>query len=265
MPIYADPDELLTDPDGLPTRRLSNTFRASLTPLPGLEAATGADFLITPLSLPLTDVSNLDSAPIKLALEAHCNAGMLVQRKSGGDFLSSIPRLSWIQTRMLQWTRCGSCWLVATSIDIADDGTVKAGGRRTSWTYESMKGACGWWQLRGGHVEFLPDDNALGSWFNEKLEQAKIVRDEPVKYVCHNEPYQVLRFEVRNWVTTGRMFPDGVGRKKREAVMDSLIEDGLDWTAMNALFRIAGGLVKVKGFGKVLTEECRRWCGYVEE
>lgn len=91
--IFYDPTE------GRDNTCLSQEIIKLGRPLEGLEAQTGADLLISPLDDILP--SNVNRPPGSLLLRKHCEAGMLVQRKSGRDMLNSIPRLAEILQRKI--------------------------------------------------------------------------------------------------------------------------------------------------------------------
>lgn len=258
MHIYADPTELR------PGTRLSKSVVLAVEPLPGLEKRTGGDFLITPLEKLLVDVTR-DTLPVRRALEAHFNAGaVLVARKSGTDLLNSLADLKGVLMRMLEWAGPGAAWLLHTGTYVVEDGFVAVDGWASKVKPKQVEGALFWWERRGGHVKHLDNDDQIGAWLNEMLEYSRQVMEEPIRHVVH-APAQKLARGKRNWVTTGMAFPPGVGLKKRRALRDSLKADGLEPWLSNAVYRATTNQVKVPGFGKVLVDRCREWCGFEEE
>jgi len=239
----------------------------------GLEAATGGDFVLTPLSVkehPWPDVHRIPITDEQARLmRAHFNAGAwLVQRKSGGDALQSIPRLASIQKRMRTWVESSTaCRLLITDVRVSTDGRMIGGGFKTDWTVESFEGALGWWEVRGGHWVVLDDDDEIALWVRSvldkyivpaSLERVKETRDLSA---YTDRPLQALRDAPDDWAWTGAAFPKGWGRKAREAVAESLRADGIEPTLMHALTRVLGGQVKIRGIGPTLTESLRAWAG----
>src|SRR5436190_9329914 len=82
------------------TRLPQNVISAARV-LNGLEETTGADILLSPLSMP---IHNLNAIGL-LMLKRHIEAGILIQRKSGRDAVNSIPNLPSIQERMRVHTK----------------------------------------------------------------------------------------------------------------------------------------------------------------
>lgn len=260
MPIYIDPTEARDD------SRLPASIITSSHLLPGLEHTTGADILLTPLSSRLRDVTMGEAAPVRLALERHMAAGaVLVQRKSGGDLINSIPDLKHIQQRMMEWAHPGGCWMVATGIKQVGNDIV-IGKRKYKDSAQSVRGALKWWQIRGGNVELLGSDDDLPIWVNSMLELVRRAAEEPNRGFARTNPVQRLSLEPENWVTTGRAFPTGIGRKKMEA-----LAEWLDPTCKlpssppslaDALYAVTSGLAQsAHGWGSKLTEKTRQWWG----
>lgn len=131
--------------------------------LVGLEELTGADFVLSPLAEPT--VEKLD-AEGQASLVTHCRAGLLVQRKSGLDLVSSLGRLAEIQCRMQQW---GAAWLLVTGDIRARAGIAVVNGRRSVASYKQVIGALDSWTLRGGGVTHLCDDREIGAWIELML------------------------------------------------------------------------------------------------
>jgi len=117
--IFYDPTEAREK-----TKLPANVIAAGVE-MPGLEKFTGADLLLSPLSIPIEALN----VPGVEKLKVHCQAGMLIQRKSGMDFFSSIGRLMDIQWRMQQW---GLGWLLVTgNIGCGKNGLAYMDGRRS--------------------------------------------------------------------------------------------------------------------------------------
>jgi len=150
MQLWYDPTEARQG-----SKLPSNVISAGIS-LPKLEAETGADFLISPLTGPPLGQLN---KPGREILRVHCQAGILVQRKSGMDFMSSIGKLMRIQWRMQQW---GRAWLLVTgNIGCGKNGLAYMDGRRSHVSYQQAMGALDYWQLRGGGVTVLRRDGLV--------------------------------------------------------------------------------------------------------
>lgn len=147
-----------------------------------LEAETGADFLITPLSKPALNGIVTDSRLSYAKLFKHTQTGALVQRKSGLDLLSSIKKLPSILDRMLAWTPRPV--LLAIGIFYANESSkVVCNGRATRWDYNSLWGALESWQLDGGFVRLLQQDSDILRWIVRIHNKLIAVRDDEPKLI----------------------------------------------------------------------------------
>jgi len=250
--------------------RLPDSVIDAAVQIPGLEACTGADLIVSTKSLPPDLSMDPLPIPVKRMFERATKYALFVQRKSGGDFLSSIPDLVRIEARMMEWARPGGCWLLITALDLS---TGNADGRDSAWTPEAVQGALLWWQLRGGHVAILPDDASIGAWL-ENMDKAMLkCESEPIRWThrYHLVDWAPLQATLKrpeaseDWQTTGSAFPPLFGEAKRYAVWQSLYEDKLEPTLMNAYRRVCGGQVHVKGIGPKLTEALIEWIGWNKE
>lgn len=252
MPVYIDPTEARED------SRLSQDFISSSVVLPGLERFTGADFLIT--TLPgMSEIT--EAIPHQMMLESALEFGVLIQRKSGGDFVNSLPKLKEIQYRMLEWSKCGACWLLVTDLSFGPNG-VLVDGQVSTATIHNVRSAMRWWQLRGGNVEVLPSDAQIASWCAEMCEFMQSAASKPVRHMVHKRPVQSLSMEEENWVTTGSAFPKNCGRSRREALYQGLVERGVDPTLGNAVYLLTSEqLETVAGWGSKTAKDTREWWG----
>jgi len=126
----------------------------------GLEAATGADILISPINdreLP----ADVRKPPGRILIRKFIKGGFLIQRKSGGDYLSSIPNLDSILHRMKQWDEAIP-WLLVTGVFRDHHGKVRANEHSTDWNWASAQGAKDAWQLRGGMLHEETTDKQAG-------------------------------------------------------------------------------------------------------
>jgi len=245
--------------------RLPDAVIESGTEIQGLEPATGADLIISAVPIP-TSIPDPIPVPCKRALEYAARQGaVLVQRKSGGDFLSSIPDLGGILHRMNEWAPMGR-WLLVTRLGEAMED---ASNRGTGWSPESIAGAILRWKLRGGNVEILPTDDDIPQWISfmhrtiqdiGQKGRIALVTEPLVAW----EPVDVTVKRPLDWETTGSAFPKGWGAKARERVWQSLYQDGLPPTLMNAIIRVCQGEVKIPGIGPKSTESLQEWVGWDE-
>jgi hypothetical protein len=224
---------------------------------------SGVEQMPDSISLPL-------SVPMRMLMKRHCQEGhaIFVQRKSGGDLIGSIDKLNLIQSKMMTWARPGGCWLLGTGIEVSKDGYVIAGGHRTERTLNSVAMKLHWWNIRGGHWEIVSGDDRIDLWLDTMVTTLDKILDDPIRFTQENEPFidrspvQQLVQTDADWLTTGAAFPKGWGIKARTAVYNSLVEDGLRPTLINALARVNVGKVKIPGIGPKMTQTCREWSGY---
>lgn len=190
---------------------LSSTYHS----VTGLESLTGADILIHPFK-PLPGKLN-NNTPHRMILNSYCDQGMLIQRKSGPDFLSSISDLAEIEKRMYMWSP--NPWLLVTRLYELKNNRVGVRGTRRSyshWKWENVQSSYDWWQMRGGSVIQLHDDSRIDRWFQWAEGVVRRICDDPVKNIVHKIPQQSINEEDQNWVNTGRAWPPGVGKKLLE-------------------------------------------------
>jgi hypothetical protein len=121
--------------------------------LVGLEEVTGADLLVTRVkNFNIAAVSETMPAPLKTHFRNACNAGVLIQRKSGRDLLSSFHKLNETYIRMRDW--CEAPILLSTGVIGHRNGKVTIDGDLTKVNYSSMVAKLLFWQWRGGY--FIP-------------------------------------------------------------------------------------------------------------
>lgn len=197
--------------------RLPQTVIQAGRALNGLESTTGADLLISPLSLPVKDLC--DDMALKL-LKKHIDAGVLIQRKSGRDAVSSIPNYPAILQRMLEWTT--RPWLITIGqYGSSKEGKVIVDGQETEWTWNAFQGALDWWQLRGGYVANLSRDGQLLGYLNQWLERLGDENwDSTTEYkVVYRVPKQVIGEP--DWVSIVLGMGIGFGSEKVEFLQDN--------------------------------------------
>ena len=219
--------------------------------LPKLEAKTGADLLISPLHGP--PLVELNRPGIEI-LKVHCQAGVLVQRKSGMDFVSSIGRLAGIQWRMQQW---GLSWLLVTgNIGSGKNGLAYIDGHRSHVSYHGLVGALDYWQLRGGGVSILRSDALSGKWFQLMCERVERVHKEPeIEIEMLRQVLVKKRGSARENAATQTLstFPGiGAGLARNIAVKYKSLAEGLVFLS---------GEEKMKGVGLTTKKKAQEWLG----
>jgi len=240
--------------------RVPGALLSIAKPAPGLERMTGADFLITPHDNkklpPLTG-----SVVSRAALRLHCRDGILIQRKSGGDLLSSIRELPEFLARMQEWQ--DSPWLVVTGISKGKHDRVKVFGKvRTRWKWQHVSGALDAWQDRGGCIKMLDLDADLTDWFRMRERRCREWLKTPVRDVIKASRQMVHRVN-DNWYTTGAAWPPGIGPKMLASLAWYISEV---WemapTLANAISLAASDeVLKVRGWGKKSLAAVRQWYG----
>ena len=158
--VYHDPSESRSG------TRLPPNVIASSTALPDLESLTGGDILITVSEQPLGNVS-ITSLPGQAMLRHAIREGLLSQRKTGADFMSSLKHLDEIERRMREWSSDPNL-LVVGRFDYRDGKVTIDGGHSQSngHSFESVIGALRWWRWRGGSVDQVLSDRYVLKWVN---------------------------------------------------------------------------------------------------
>jgi ERCC4-type nuclease len=187
-------------------------------PLIGLEAATGADILISPMPTKIPG-GNINRPPGSFLFPQHVKNGMLIQRKAGFDLINSImhPRLNSILVRMQKWEQT-THWLLTIGIFDKSSDYVRIDKRISKFGWTAMKGAIDAWQLAGGLHHHEDDEEEGGKWllrWNEGI--ANLKDSEYFVRPAHNLIH--LREDTRPWRATLESFP-GVG-----SVLSTVIAD----------------------------------------
>jgi len=271
--------------------RLPDSVVASAVQVPGLEATTGADIIVSAQSLP-PDLSSPLSVPIRRMFERITKFAYFEQRKSGSDLLSSIEDLARIQARMWEWAAPGGCGLLVTGLEVLYDGTkyplalmrsicpdpsempgvIVADGRKSGWKACDVAAALmAWERRRGGHVTLLQDDSAIPNYLNALEMQVRKCEQEPIRfthssYLVDWAPLQAtLPHTVEDWATTGSAFPRGWGEAKRHALWKAAYKQDKKATLRKAFELLLDEKVKVPGIGPKLTESLAQWVGWTKE
>lgn len=263
--IFVDPSEL----------RENSKFPANLavTECPGLEALTGADFVIS--SLPINPVTNL---------EWHkSNRSLFVQRKSGYDVFSfeqtnlEIARMKAAGLSMQQCVLLfiGRCYPDAAGLAVIDGR--KPHGETTYKTFEKRIAL-----IEGRGVKFnqIASANELATWIDSRVEAIEDMGGEPVKRVQvspfvnwadENDPWQEVITPAKDTAEYGLVCGfDGLGPKTIEAARATCEECHIPPTGINLLkvltYRDNRGklLYDVKGWGDKSADKLRRTLGLIE-
>lgn len=241
MYIFIDPSEARKG------TRLDPRVVKSATILNGLEHWTQADLLISPLSKPkLTSIT--DSKRSQLSLLKHCQAGILIQRKSGRDLVSSISKLPFTLDRMKAW--CPRPFLVATgSFSPTAKGKVRCDGRVTKWDYNSLMGALESWQVSGGYVRLLWKDSNIVNWIGRmKKMLAAIASNDPI--VVSRPMRRTISYNSDEKYKELLMRLPGIGKVRADLVGDhcgSLAWSLVFLTDENSKGQCGCGLTTIKG------------------
>lgn len=253
MPIIAyDPSE------GKKNTRLPQDVIETGTCVNRLEEMTGADLLVSPLDFPLGDLSTPRGIE---SLRAHVQAGVLIQRKTGRDALSSIPNYDSILYRMLQWTARPYLVLIGQFTE-NKAGKVIVDGQLTDWNYSAFLGALDWWQLSGGYVTHLSRDGQLARYLRNW-----ITRTEDDKWEQGFEHKVSVRMPKRilsnpDWVSIVLSLGIGFGNEKVTWLEQSFnsFADFLEWFS-NPCNRDALTTKNARGIGDSQFSKVRKLLG----
>jgi len=144
--ILADPSE---------ERHLHSSVRELCKFVTGVEEITGADFIISPLSIPF----------VPALIHRHARAGLCVQRKEVSDLVASISdgRL-WLQLLRLLEISDLIYLLIIGDIKCDKMGNAVVDGRDTQMKYQAIVSTIERWQLRGGYVTWLSRETLISHW-----------------------------------------------------------------------------------------------------
>jgi hypothetical protein len=157
-----------------------------------LEAWTGADVLVSPLSLPVATLA---------LVEKHIEAGaVLVQFKSGRDLVESVLHRNKVALARMHQVGASpwQCCILATGTFLPDieTGLVLAGRpnlhedsrvtysyMKTTVPYSAFATAKRRFFLRGGHIEVLPCEDEVTGWLLGLERDLVELSSKPVKQV----------------------------------------------------------------------------------
>lgn len=250
--IFIDPTEARDN-----TRLPLPVLRASQV-LPGLEALTGADLLISPHESPhIKSLPDPLPEPFRLAIEKHITSGLLVQRKTGRDLTSSIGKLDEILGRLLHWTH--RPWLlVVADIKCDREGQAIVDGRPSNYTWAAVEGALAWWQLRGGMLTILEHDRLVAPWANGWLARLKKLSDSRYHHVSRQVQQVLLAPDCRDTL----MSLPGIGPERAQALLES--QGTLAWCLSYLSDPRSVDFAKIEGIGPKTIQSVRAWMGLKE-
>jgi hypothetical protein len=175
----------------------------------GLERISGADFMVIPengnyenaielkeagknlmeiakeLQVSLTDLIKLTTEPEYALHEWLFSGAILVQRKSGFDFVASMgSRLNEAIARMnqvahKQYQRI----ILVTGIFDKNGDLLTINGNKTEWSWSSFQGAVSAIKYKGALVEFVPTDNDILEWVKVQESQLLKYKRETTQWV----------------------------------------------------------------------------------
>lgn len=245
--IYYDPSESRSG-----TRLQQDVIDAG-HPLPNLELLTGADLLVTPfderINIPtpiakqidensvyiigmlenseLSEIAKELSIPLPVIISANklynvCKYGILIQRKSGTDFTSSIPKLSEILGRMTLWTP--DPWLlISANIGCNKDGKAIIDGKESGFTHKQVVSAKMSWMLRGGSVIEISRDNLTSHVIESAERKLNEFKTEKSKFIVRQKWSRQNIIGANDprwqWMNVLTQF-SGIGQKRAKAIAD---------------------------------------------
>ena len=212
--------------------------------------------LISPLTTPKMRLVT-EALPHQLALKRHCEAGELVQRKTGRDLASSVPDMNYILDRMLR--RCDRAWLLFVgSLRCGRNGNAEIDGKDTNVSCSAVEGAITSWQDHGGYYIHLSSDSRIVPWLNRRLTKLRAVLENgsekmllprvPTRpLISNHDSYDAMA------VATFAACPD-IGPKKGLQLIEHC--GSVAW-AMKMLSEIKPG--ELPGFGPKTIEAAQYW------
>ena len=254
MTIYYDVSESRTG-TRLHPRIVQDGF-----PVAGLEDATGADILITPMGEGLS--GNVNHPPGSIQLKMYMKNSWLVQRKSDGDMLGSIPKLRNILTRMRTVADPvnATCWLLVDGVfEPTGDGMVILNDYVTNWNWHSLHGVLEMWQILGGKLCMQPNSLASANIILRWNQNIKKWAEEVITLMETPQDIHVPQFDPRPWRKTLMTFP-GVGDISSDRIAEHCgnLAESMVWLTDLTSFG-------VKGIGPKIRNDARKYLGLKDE
>jgi len=221
--------------------RLSPRIIEAGQPIVGLEHATGADMLISPKDgLP----GNVNKLPGRALLPLYIEHGFLVQRKSGADFLNSIPDLINILWRMRMAgdkVRARSWLILCGQMERSHDGMTIMDGRVTGWNWQSVQGLLESWQLLGGYISQNVDDISCANTILRWDKNIDKWLEDTERGLVNKPDIPKLEWDPKPWRSTLMTFPGcGDVMSDKIAAHNERLCDSLVWMSSMKSFGVAG-------------------------
>ena len=281
MPIFLDPEILdikeneMIFVDFTEVREESRLFLGDIKVkiAPDLEALTGADLMISGLSMPATS---------EMLIRKHIAAkALLVQRKHRMDLISSLgDRLKKSIAKMrATGARQSQCVLLFIGILTCDrEGKAVIDGQKTGRDYWSVHAGMDTWVKYGGVVAPpLSKASLIPAWLLMKERHVKetiaipkkdfILTPDILRIVENDDPLQEL-VVIKDWRQTILCCP-GWGIKKVQALYHALKEISGDDepTLLEAMAWMSDEKLgsSIPGVGKGLVKKARDWMGLPDD
>ena len=237
-------------------RNLPDSLKESCCFVSGMEDITGADLIITPLSIP----SSNDALILR-----HAEAGVCIQRKTIGDFVQSITeddsRLWFQLARLIQV--CPLPWLLLIGdLKCTRENKAVIDGRESGWDYGKIIAALDWWQMRGGYMSWISREGLVASWCSmwaTRLENRDSEGGWGKKVIFR--PIAQTLYETPAVQRTLMTFP-GLGTDRAEAVYQKTVErcNGERPTLMDTMLILQE--MKVEGVGDKTRAKIMQYIGW---
>jgi len=204
------------------TKLSKNVISASVIAT-GLEHLTGADILVTTKGAPV--ITHLkENLPSARKLAKLLSSGVLIQRKSGEDFLHSIPTLKQTLLRMADHKAMVRPILATVGLYTPNrNGNCTVDGMNTigpSVPYKSAVTAQWRWQARGGIYINFKSESEFARWI-AWLHNKELNAIEKNGETLVVEAQQELRLKPSGWWGELTMFP-GIGPVRARKIADAL-------------------------------------------
>lgn len=224
-----------------------------------LESRTGADFLVSPLTMPITTDT---------LLRKHLkNGAILIQRKHGRDLASSIgARLNASLAKMLTWgairPQCVLMFIGVITCNRNNNAVID--GQQTGKSYWSILGATQKWVDRGGSFVSLSRAGLIETWCKMRIRHLTEYKKKHTKEIWPLAP-EVEAYDkflqVLQPVYDGRVLLasiPGVGPKAANLLYESFngdIGSALCWLT----YPHVKGKTKIKGIGPATVKKARKY------
>ncbi|MBK9497299.1 MAG: hypothetical protein IPO08_22825 [Xanthomonadales bacterium] len=245
--IYTDPAELRHPDMRAILAAALETGDAQL--LPNLEALTDADYLLTLPGVVLEDWQACDQrAQLKQLLES--NRGLLVQRKTGTDWPSSMRKFSDVQLRMQMETGAPPVAVAVGDYQLLADGHLSVNDRPTGFYWAAYIGSVVAWAARGGWAFQMKTHGDFWQLLQHLV--ARLVKSQDTPLV-HARRYQEL--VPQDAATLFETLP-GVGPETARKLMDTYGSATLALYWLTDPVEYPAELVSAK-----VVERVRKWLG----